>query len=158
MTTNFNELPQAGERQDSDEYALVRDGRTMRGTIANLIAGLTAPVANHRKYAAVREADNSFVIADFTAALVSSTSDTGEITLPVWAAGNRYLAIAQPLTETPYTDMRERGSPFNARNSFDIHMTGDSETVYAIENVDHRVYIYDAALLQSASGDVWELA
>ena len=42
--TDFSDLPESGDRTPADEYALVRAGTSMRGTIQNLVAGLLSGV------------------------------------------------------------------------------------------------------------------
>ena len=110
-------------------------------------------VQTHTRYSAIREADNGFNVGSFTNAATGTSSDTDEITIATWDSGERHLAFAQPVSLAEYTDMREQGSPFNARGSFAIH----ADTL-EIAGEDHRIYIFDSTLLLAASGDVWELS
>ena len=111
-----------------------------------------APAA-HTRYSAIRDGDNGFNVGSFTNAATGTSSDSDEITIATWTSGERHLAFAQPVSLAEYTDMREQGSPFNARASFTIHGVH-----LTIDNEEHRIYIFDSTLLLSASGDVWELS
>ena len=109
----------------------------------------------HTRYSAIRENNNNFIVGDFTNTSRGTSSDTDEITIATWTSGERHLAFAQPVSLPEYTDMREQGSPFNARGSFAIHANTLNIGTPAEE---HRIYIFDSTLLLSASGDVWELS
>ena len=115
----------------------------------------------HTLFSAIRDGDNGFNVGNFTNPLTGTSSDTNEITIAMWTSGERHLAFAQPISLAEYTDMREQGSPFNARSSFDIALNqdGTENTLNLGTPLEaHRIYIFDSTLLLSASGDVWELS
>ena len=109
--------------------------------------GITPP-SDHTRVAVVSP-DPNFNQSEISA---GTTSMGVEITLPEWPAGTRYLLFLQPQDEAEYTDMRPQGGPFNRRTGFNIQ----ADTI-EYNGSTHRAYLYDDQLLQSASGDVWEL-
>ena len=120
-------------------------------TISSLVVR-TIPmhILAHTRYAAVREADDSFTATDFEAD--EATTATGdEIVLPTWDMGLRHLAFAVPSTVT-LTDIRPMNGPVNLITAFTA-----SATTITLDAEDHTVYVYDDQLLLSASGQTWVL-
>ena len=100
-------------------------------------------------YAAVREPDSAFTATDFTGADGVSTM-SGEWTLPTWTGGNRYYAIAQPITESEFTEIRVTASMFNDLPSFNVQAS-----TIMISGVECRIYLFDDQLLPASSGLDW---
>ena len=87
--TDFTDLPKAGARNDSDEYALVRAGASLRGTIASLLSGLLSQVAASSDFTGIGSvADPLTLGANFSrtrlvTATVTYTAANHTINLPV---------------------------------------------------------------------------
>ena len=117
---------------------------------------------DHTRLAVIRTTatiDQAFI----DAGVDITTSQSEEITLPVWDTDPRYLWFLQPQDEPVYINIHEHNSPFNAIASFEVVMQlsdeGDpSEMTLNYNDAPHRIYFYDDQLLQRSSGTIWELS